>query len=204
MQFADLNGQSVLDTVKKNQGISSEAAQKTFKDFEGIAQRVKKDYDAGKYSGGYYNSAGEQPTYKYGTLNTSLSKLGALTTGYGESTKYEKFHPAIDIANKIGTPIPNEVEGTVVSVDEGKKQGDNGYGNSVIIQDAQGNKFRYSHLNRAYVKIGQKIGKGQQLGEMGNTGSTYSNSGGTGSHLDFRVTDVKGNPINPSSFLGNS
>lgn len=134
--------------------------------------------------------------------NTDLSKLGALTTGYGDSTRYEKFHPALDIANKIGTPIPTFAGGTVVEEATGKKQGDKGYGNYVIVKDQNGNSWRYSHLYSSYVKVGDTLAKGQILGQMGNTGSAYSTSAtGTGSHLDLRVRDAYNQYVNPNTFF---
>lgn len=140
----------------------------------------------------------------YKTLNPDMKNLGSVTTEWGDSTRYEKFHPAIDIANNIGTPIPAFASGTVTAVESGHKQGDKGYGNYVIITDANGDKHRYSHLNNSFVKIGQKINKGQQLGSMGNTGSTYSPSGkGTGSHLDYRIVDAYNKAVNPHAYLKN-
>lgn len=135
-------------------------------------------------------------------ISTDLNKLGAITTTWGDSTRYEKFHHAVDVANKPGTPIPAFTGGTVTSVETGKKQGDNGFGNNIIVTDAQGNKQRYSHLHQAYVKVGQKVGAGQPLGTMGNSGSTYSPSGkGTGTHLDYRIVDAYNNYINPYTYL---
>lgn len=134
-------------------------------------------------------------------LPTSLSSLGAQTTAYGGSTRYEKFHPGVDIANKIGTALPAFSNGTVKEVVRGKRQGDRGYGNYVVIQDEQGNMHRYSHLNDSYVQVGQIVQKGQHLGNIGNSGQTYSTSGGTGSHLDYRVKDLYGKYIDPYQFL---
>lgn len=131
----------------------------------------------------------------------SQSGLGSITTQYGGSTNYEKFHPAVDIANKMGTPIPAFKGGTVVEVSTGKKQGDKGYGNYVIIKDGEGNKWRYSHLKDEYVKMGQVIPQGSVLGTMGNTGSTYSNSGGDGTHLDLRVMNAYNKYINPTPYI---
>jgi murein DD-endopeptidase MepM/ murein hydrolase activator NlpD len=127
--------------------------------------------------------------------------LGSITTPYGGSTKWEDFHPAVDVANKIGTPIPSYSAGKVIAVEQGHKQGDKGFGNYAIVQDAQGNKWRYSHLKASYVKVGDQLGKGQVIGEMGNTGSTYSNSGGTGSHLDLRVVDAYNRAVNPNKLI---
>lgn len=132
-----------------------------------------------------------------------LKSLGTETTPYGGSTRYEKFHPGVDIAAPIGTPIPATVGGQVTQIVSGKKQGDVGYGNYVIIQDAAGNKYRYSHLSQSYVKLGQYVPRGTILGGVGNTGQTYSVSGGNASHLDFRIRDAFNRYVNPYNFLAN-
>jgi murein DD-endopeptidase MepM/ murein hydrolase activator NlpD len=49
--------------------------------------------------------------------------------------------------------------------------------------------------------VGQSVNKGQQIGSMGNTGQTYSLSGGTGSHLDYRIVDMYGKYVNPYKFI---
>ena len=126
---------------------------------------------------------------------------GVTTTQYGGSTRGEKFHPGVDIANKIGTAINAYTPGVVQEVVLGKKQGDPGYGNYILVKDPEGNLQRYSHLYGAYVKVGQQIERGMKIGAMGNSGQTYSNSGGTGSHLDFRVKDIYGKYINPERFI---
>ena len=127
--------------------------------------------------------------------------LGTVTTPYGGGTRFESFHPGIDIANSIGTAIKAFTPGVVTEVDTGYKQGDKGTGNSIVIRDAQGNLQRYSHLYGTYVKVGQEVGQGTEIGTMGNSGSTYSLSGGTGSHLDYRVKNIYGKYINPTGFI---
>jgi len=131
----------------------------------------------------------------------NIKSLGAKTTDYGGSTNYEKFHPGLDIANKIGTNVPAFTGGVVVEETLGKKQGDKGFGNTVVIKDDQGNLHRYSHLSKSYVKIGDRVKPGQVFSQIGNTGSTYSNSGGTGSHLDYRIKDAYGKYVNPYKFV---
>ncbi len=129
-------------------------------------------------------------------------RFGTVSVPFGGSTRFEGFHPGLDIANKIGTRIPSFSPGIVRDVITGKRQGDPGYGNYVIVEDAQGNRHRYSHLNNSYVQVGQQVGRGSVIGEMGNTGQTYSVSGrGTGSHLDYRVKDLFGKYINPQRFV---
>lgn len=131
-----------------------------------------------------------------------LASLGNVTTGYGESTKYEKFHPGIDIANKKGTIIPSVTDGKITSVITGKQHGDNGFGNQVVITDSQGNKHQYSHLDKVLAMVGQSVSPGQPIASMGDTGSTYSPSGqGTGTHLDYRIVSAYNKYINPYTYL---
>jgi murein DD-endopeptidase MepM/ murein hydrolase activator NlpD len=121
-------------------------------------------------------------------MSTELSKLGPVTTPYGGSTKYEKFHPAVDVAMPIGAKIPSLSDGTVMESVSGKKQGDRGYGNYILVRGNDGLLYKYSHNSKNYYPVGAKVTKGQPIAEAGNTGSTYSLSGGTGSHLDLRIT----------------
>ncbi len=129
----------------------------------------------------------------------SLKNLGTVTVPYGGSTKFESFHHGTDIANVTGTKIPAFQGGTVTSVQTPSQSG--GFGNSIIITDTKGDKWRYSHLNNSYVKVGEQIGTGSVIGEMGNTGNVYSETGGSGSHLDLRIQDIYGKYISPFSLL---
>ena len=137
------------------------------------------------------------PVTSYPKLNASINWLWQLTTNYWESTKYEKFHPGIDIANKIWTPVPSFSQGTVERIEKNPSW----FGNSVIIKDPQWNELRYSHLKQAYVKPGQKLTKWSEIGLMGNTWSTYSVSGWTWSHLDLRIMNAYKKYINPFTYL---
>lgn len=145
--------------------------------------------------------ANSTPITKYPSLNnsinTSVKSLGALTTNYGDSTRYEKYHPGIDIANKIWTPIPSFSGGTVERIENNKSW----FGNSVLVKDDQGNELRYSHLQQAYVKPGQRIAKWSEIGVMWASGSTYSTSGWSGSHLDLRIMNAYKKYINPFTYL---
>lgn len=129
-------------------------------------------------------------------LPEQYRNLGTITTNYGESTAYEPFHPALDIANKEGTPIPEFKGGVVTEVGSQK-----GYGNYVKVKDAQGNIQRYSHLKQALVQPGQQVNAGQQIGLMGRTGNVYSRHGGDPSHLDYEVVNAYNQLINPLTYL---
>lgn len=166
----------------------------------GPRKRSSKAVDTSKFSGvsSAVQSGASQPK-QY--ITPSMKKLGALTVDYGGSTKYEKFHPALDLAAKMGTPIPAWTGGRVSEVVSGKKQGDPAYGNYIIVTDKDGNKHRYSHLQGSYVNLGDEIQKGRVIGGMGNTGQTYSVSGGDSSHLDYRIRDLYGKYVNPYQFV---
>jgi len=131
----------------------------------------------------------------------SVGQMGAISTQYGGSTNYEKFHPGVDIANKMGTPVYSTVQGKVTDVVSGRKQGEKGFGNYVMVTDDKGNKHRYSHLSNSFVKVGDVIPRGYVYGTMGDTGSTYSTNGGDASHLDYRIQDAYNKYVNPMTFF---
>lgn len=137
----------------------------------------------------------------YNNIKDVISSMGTITTPFGGSTKFESFHPGIDIANKIGTSIKAFAPGIVKEVISGLKQGDKGYGNYIVVEDPFGNKHRYSHLSQSFVRVGSPVRAGTNIGTMGTTGSTYSTSGGTGSHLDYRIRTAAGRYLNPYEYL---
>lgn len=166
------------------------------------ARRVLALYD--KYSGGQpmNQSQTRGPAGQFPNIAEAMFRsTGKMTTHFGGSTRFEQHHPAVDLAAEPGKPIRAFTPGVVVAKDEGKKQGDKGYGNYVVVKDPYGNLHRYSHLQDSWVKVGQKVFTGDDLGSMGNSGSTYSTSGGSGTHLDYRIADAAGKYINPMAYL---
>jgi murein DD-endopeptidase MepM/ murein hydrolase activator NlpD len=129
--------------------------------------------------------------------------LGVVTVPYGGQTREEGFHPGVDVANEIGTPIPAVAGGVVTGVDDGHTQGENNFGNTVEIKDANGDVHQYHHLQGINTRPGQMVRPGQQIATMGNTGSTYSESGkGDGAHLDYRIVTAYGRYRNPGLLGG--
>ena len=53
---------------------------------------------------------------------------------------------------------------------------------------------RYGHLSNISVKVGQRVKKGQKIGNIGNTGNS------TGPHLHFEVR-VGGKGVDPFPYL---
>lgn len=145
--------------------------------------------------------AGYSAPGKASVPKQAIEEIGAVSVPYGGKTRFETFHKGLDLAAPIGKPLPSFTGGKVVEVVKGLKQGDKGYGNYVTVQDAYGNKYRYSHLNDSWVNVGDEVKKGQRIGSVGNTGSTYSVSGGSGAHLDFRVVNAYGKYVDPTATI---
>lgn len=102
--------------------------------------------------------------------------------------KVQKFHSGIDFSAQKGTEAYATGDGVVSEVEKGHW----GYGNMVTIDHGFGYKTRYAHLQKAAVRKGQKLKRGQLVGYIGNTGKT------TGVHLHYEVlkNDVQIDPIN--------
>ncbi len=65
-----------------------------------------------------------------------------------------------------------------------------GYGKIVIIKHVNGYETRYAHLNKIYVRKGQKVKQGDNIGQSGMTGRV------TGPHLHFEIRR-NGKTMNP-------
>ena len=96
------------------------------------------------------------------------------------------------------------VDGEVIRAEGGHVQGENNFGNTVEIKDAEGNLHQFHHLQNIGVKPGQRVQKGQQVATLGNSGATYSKSGeGDGANLDYRIVSAYGKYRNPMVYLRN-
>jgi len=134
-----------------------------------------------------------------------FNNLGKVTVPYGGTTTQEEFHPGVDFANEMGTPIPAIKGGTVLKVDDGHVQGENNFGNTLEIKDQAGNVHQYHHLQNINVQPGQQVQDGQpNVATMGNSGATYSESGkGDGTNLDYRIVNAYSRYINPMTYIRN-
>jgi len=119
----------------------------------------------------------------------SGNKMNWPTAGYRITQYYSWRHTAVDIANKIGTPIYAADAGTIEFIGWGT-----GYGNQIVIDHGGGKKTRYAHLSKFFAKKGQQVSKGETIGAMGSTGWS------TGSHLHFEII-INGTKYNPLNYI---
>jgi murein DD-endopeptidase MepM/ murein hydrolase activator NlpD len=99
------------------------------------------------------------------------------------------FHPGLDFAGPIMTPVYTTAPGVVSFT--GVR---NGYGNTIEIDHGHGFKTRFAHLAAISVTIGQRVGVHQRIGGIGSTGRS------TGPHLHYEIW-VDGRPQNPERFV---
>jgi hypothetical protein len=120
---------------------------------------------------------------------------GWLTSGFGYRispfTGLRQRHEGIDISNRIGVVVIAPADGLVTNI--GREWG---FGKILVVSQGFGFTTRYAHLHRINVKIGQKVKRGQQIAEIGNTGRS------TGPHLHYEVM-VNGVPVNPMKYILN-
>lgn len=115
---------------------------------------------------------------------------GEVTSPYGLRWGGTDFHPGIDIANDMGTPIVATADGVV----EYAGWNSGGYGNMVDINHGNGLMTRYGHASQVVVSTGQHVKRGQLIAYMGSTGFS------TGPHVHYEV-HINGNRVNPISYL---
>jgi len=98
----------------------------------------------------------------------------------------------LDIANRYGTPVRAALGGIVRFAGWMA-----GYGRLVVVDHGGGLQTTYSHLSAMLVFLGERVLKGQILGQIGSTGWS------TGPHLFFEVRR-NGVPVDPVPLLWRS
>jgi murein DD-endopeptidase MepM/ murein hydrolase activator NlpD len=118
---------------------------------------------------------------------------GYITTHFGEAGAIwiGGHHTGLDIGAKEGDPILAAETGRVIEA--GWSTG-HGYGNYVMIDHGLGYRTLYGHMSVIRVKAGQQVSRGQQIGDVGNTGVSL------GAHLHFEVQS-EGVPVDPLGLL---
>ena len=103
--------------------------------------------------------------------------------------RYVRCHAGADITAPSGTPIFAVDDGIVL------KAGSNGgYGNYTLITHGKGLSSAYAHQQVLLVKTGDRVRRGQLIGEVGSTGLS------TGAHLHFEAK-YHGKAYDPRGWL---
>jgi murein DD-endopeptidase MepM/ murein hydrolase activator NlpD len=100
-----------------------------------------------------------------------------------------RMHSGVDFAAGMGTPLHATADGVVTHAGWGS-----GYGRLVKIKHDFGIETRYAHMSKIRVKVGQRVSRGQHIGDMGASGRV------TGTHLHYEVR-IGGEAVNPMIYI---
>lgn len=120
-----------------------------------------------------------------------------VTSGFETADRPD--HHGIDLVGIDSDVVISPIEGTVMvsAIITDKNNLTWEWGNYVRVDDKDGNRYHFCHLDRRFVVAGQKVTVGTQLGIMGNTGYSF----GRHTHFEIRKSDNR-TRIDPAAFLG--
>jgi murein DD-endopeptidase MepM/ murein hydrolase activator NlpD len=101
-------------------------------------------------------------------------------------------HRGVDMFAKTGTPLVAVARARVVRAGWSGSKG----GLAVTLRTSRGTELYYAHLSRVSVHAGQRVRKGQKVGEVGRTG----NARRTPPHLHLEVRP-HGRTVNPTPYV---
>lgn len=107
----------------------------------------------------------------------------------GRFSSNGSLNKGIDIAGELGQPVLAASGGSVVYAGSGLR----GYGELVIIKHSDTYVSAYGHNRRLLVREGQQVKVGQQIAEMGSTGTDRVKL-----HFEIRR---QGKPVDPMQYL---
>ena len=160
-----------LDIEKLSRQVNFELAS-----YETIYDKVKNDIDRIRHIPSIRPVAG-------GYLNSSF--------GYRQDPidAVRRFHQGQDFSVPTGTPIFAPADGVVK-----RAYYIGGFGNHIKLDHSSGYSTTFAHLSKIFVRHGQKVKRGDIIGETGNTGRS------TAPHLHYEV-HYRGTPKNPADFF---
>lgn len=119
---------------------------------------------------------------------------GHISSNFGNRihpiSKTLKKHNGVDIAGRLNEPVYATAAGVV-----DKAEYSPSYGNMIEIRHEHGFRSRYAHLNSRMVKKGDRVGRGQQIGKIGNSGHHCR-----GTHLHYEIMQGK-SQLDPAPFM---
>ena len=188
-RYGDLS--SIAGSVYGNRGLwykIYQANRKTISDpnFIRVGQRIYVPQ-----LGNAHNNAAPPPPRRTSTAAKWRHPLPGVRVSSCYGWRWGAMHQGIDYDGNYGNTIRAVGAGTVKRV--GWWAG--GYGISVLVYHGNNVYSHYAHMQRAKVRVGQKVLPGQKLGEVGSTGDA------TGSHLHFEIWRGMWNQIDPRGWL---
>ncbi|VAV91747.1 Peptidase, M23/M37 family [hydrothermal vent metagenome] len=103
--------------------------------------------------------------------------------------RWGRMHKGADMAAPMGTPVYATADGVVIYAGWLS-----GYGRLIKVQHEFGIETRFAHLSKIRVEKGQRVSRGDQIGDMGNSGLS------TGPHVHYEVR-VNGKATNPMTYI---
>lgn len=126
------------------------------------------------------------PALIRGAIQWQWPVQGKVISGYSASGGLNK---GIDISGKLGEPVIAAAGGHVVYAGSGLR----GYGKLVIVKHNETYLSAYAHNRALKVKEGENVKAGQQIAELGSSGTDKEKL-----HFEIRRD---GKPVNPLSYL---
>ena len=126
-----------------------------------------------------------------------VSGSQSFSSPFGADRPGNRKHAGVDIAVACGTPLIAPDNGKVI---EAGFQED-GCGGRIKI-DHGDYSTRYCHLQKIEVEVGEKIFKGERIGEVGGEpGTTGAGTSTSGCHLHMEVQKPIGTTIDPTNIV---
>ncbi|MDJ0825487.1 MAG: DUF5930 domain-containing protein [Rhodobacter sp.] len=183
---AGLSADSILNTIRR--GYSGQGGPLTPLKFSTKGQEPDAD---GLRANGILQQLDRMNLYRIALEKTPFSlpvkSAFRYTSGFGP--RWGRMHNGTDFAAKHGTPIYATADGVVTHA-----TWLSGYGRLIKIQHEFGIETRYAHLAKIRVKVGQRVSRGDRIGDMGSSGRS------TGTHLHYEVR-IGGKPVNPMTYI---
>ncbi len=180
-----------IDSQKEAYLKSLKELEQSSQEIENIIERIYKQQEGDSKKA----SQKEAPTItlkpKRGIL--ALPIQGKLISEYGRQKNTDfntyTFNSGIDISAPLGQVVRAAGSGEIIYTGSIK-----GYGQIIIIDHGGRTTTLYAHLSKILIDIGDKVKKGQPIGQVGDSGGVSS----TRLHFEVRV---EGKPTDPMNWL---